>query len=254
MLFVDYRYHSAPMSSLRNQLSVAVYPLQWIADSPFRLIHFLQDSVVSYRGLMAENEQLKQMQFMQSARLQKYEALEAENVRLRALLQSSSHPQESLLAAEIIKISSDPLLHRVILNKGLNHGIQVGQAVIDKEGVIGEVIEVYPTTSRVIILTDASCGVPVENVRTGVRGVVVGTGSLNQLELKHVANTLDLAIGDNLVTSGLDGHYPPGYPVGTISNINQDAVESFGVIQVAPKARFDRVREVLLVQPPLKAE
>lgn len=226
------------------------YPVQWLADSPFRAMHFFEDHIINYRSLMAENKRLKEMQFKQNVYLQKYAALEAENLRLRTLLQSFSPATGSLLVAEIIKISADPLLHRVILNKGTTEGVCVGQAVIDSEGVIGEVIEVYPTTSRIIMLNDANYGIPVENVRTGVRGVVVGAGSLNQLELKHVAHTLDLAVGDSLVTSGLDGHYPSGYPVGTISNILHDPNETFAAVYVAPKARLDRTREVLLLQPP----
>jgi len=232
---------------VRNYLSIAVYPIQWIANSPTRVFSFFDHYSFTHQGLMSENQQLKEAQFLQNARLQTYQALEAENNRLRILLQSSVRANETLLVAEIIKINADLFLHRVILNKGSEQGICLGQAVIDAEGVVGEVTEVYPTTSRVILLSDASYGIPVENIRTGVRGVVVGTGSLKSLELKHVAHTLDLAVGDTLVTSGLDGHYPPGYPVGTITQIAHDPSETFAAVQVAPKARLDRAREVLLL-------
>jgi rod shape-determining protein MreC len=249
ILTVDYRYHSPEVTFVRNYLSIAAYPIQWIADSPTRLLGFFDDYIFTQQGLVKENQQLKETQFLQNARIQKYQALEAENNRLRTLLQSSARTNETLAVAEIIKINADLFLHRVILNKGSEQGIHLGQAVIDAEGVVGEVIEVYPTTSRVILLTDASYGIPVENVRTGVRGVVVGTGSLKNLELKHVAHTLDLAVGDSLVTSGLDGHYPSGYPVGTVTHIVHDPGETFVAVQVEPKARLDRVREVLLLAP-----
>lgn len=252
MIVLDYRFHQ--LDRFKNALSLATYPVQWVADSPIRLVNFLEQTAFSYQGLMAENRHLKASQMFQEARLQTLLALEAENKRLRVLLQSYPQATQQLLAAEIIKINSDPFVQRVILNKGFKDGILLGQAVIDAHGVVGEVIEVQPRSSHVILLTDASYGIPVENVRNGVRGIAVGTGTLESLELKHVANTVDLEIGDILVTSGLEGHYPAGYPVGKISHIEHDPGESFAVIRVTPIARLDRAREVLLLDLPKTKE
>jgi rod shape-determining protein MreC len=242
----DYRYQQ--LKILRDYLSLVIYPIQWLVDAPVRFTSTLQQYTQTYQQLVAENQQLRHEQLLQNARTQKFMSLEAENVRLRSLLQSSPRDGETLLVAEIIRVDSDPLIQRVILDKGSRHGVALGQTVIDAEGVIGEVIEVNPMVSRVILLTDTSYGIPVENIRNGIRGIVAGTGAIKNLELQHVPNTIDLKVGDALVTSGLDGRYPPGYPVGMISQIQHDPGESFARIQVTPSAHLERTRQVLLVQ------
>jgi rod shape-determining protein MreC len=243
----DYRYHR--LNTLRDYMSMVVYPIQWLVDAPMRVTDVVKQYSHTYHQLVQENNQLRQEQLLQNARTQKFMALEAENTRLRSLLQSSPRQNgETLLVAEIIRVDSDPLIHRVILDKGSRQGVTLGQPVIDAEGVIGEVIEVNPLSCRVILLTDASYGIPVENVRTGVRGIAAGTGAIKNLELQHVPNTIDLKPGDTLITSGLDGRYPPGYPVGVISQIFHDPGESFARVQITPSARLERTRQVLLVQ------
>lgn len=243
----DYRYHR--LNIVRDYMSLAVYPIQWLVDAPIRVTGIVKQYTHTYHQLVQENDHLRQEQLLQNARTQKFMALEAENSRLRTLLQSSPrHDGETLLVAEIIRVDSDPLIHRVILDKGSQQGVTLGQPVIDAEGVIGEVIEVNRLSSRVILLTDTSYGIPVENVRTGVRGIATGTGAIKNLELQHVPNTIDLKPGDTLITSGLDGRYPPGYPVGVISEIFHDPGESFARVQVTPSARLERTRQVLLVQ------
>ncbi len=246
LMIADHRYHK--LALLRDYLSLIAYPVHWVIDAPTRLMAVGQKYVDTAQDLQAENERLKHEQLLQNARLQKLLALEAENARLRALLQSSPALNETLLMAEIIQANTDPFVHRVVVNKGAEHGVTVGQPVIDANGVVGEVIEVHPWVSRVILLTDVSYGIPVENVRSGVRGIIAGTGAMKSLQLQHVANTVDLAVGDALVTSGLDGRYPPGYPVGTVSRIDYDPGESFARVQVTPSAQLDRTRLVLLVQ------
>lgn len=242
----DYRYHR--LDVLRDYLSLVTYPLQWIENVPIRMVTMIRQYTRSYKQLMEENEKLMQEHFLQSAKLQKLIRLEAENARLRALLKSSPRKNETFLGAEIIRNNSNPFIHRIILDKGTKHGILLGQPVIDGNGIIGEVIEVHPLVSHVILLTDANYGIPVENARNGVRGIAAGTGSLQSLELRHVANTLDLKVGDALVTSGLDGRYPSGYPVGVINNIEQDPSESFNRITITPTADFEQARHVLLIQ------
>lgn len=248
MIVVDYRFHY--LDSVKQFLSLVAYPVQWFADSPLRLVDFLGQSAFSYNSLNAENKKLKEEKFLQDARLQKLLALESENKRLRELLQSYPEARQQFTVAEIMKVSTDPFTQRVILNKGFKDGVLLGQAVIDANGVVGEVIEVNPHSSHVILLTDASYGIPIENVRNGVRGIAMGTGTQGNLELKHIANTVDLEMGDVLVTSGLDGHYPSGYPVGSVSHIEHDPGESFAVVRIVPSARLDRIREVLLLDLP----
>lgn len=245
-MVADYRYHQ--LNLVRDNLSIVIYPIQWIVDAPVRFTAAFQNYTHSHRRLVQENERLQHEQLLQSARMEKFMALEAENERLRSLLKSSPRNGETLLVADIIRVDSDPLIQRVILDKGSKHGVTLGQTVIDAEGVIGEVIEVNPFVSRVILLTDTSYGIPIENVRNGVRGIAAGTGAVKNLELQYVPTTMDLKVGDTLVTSGLDGRYPPGYPVGVISQIEHPAGESFARVQITPSAHLEQTRQVLLVQ------
>ncbi len=251
-MVADYRYHR--LDGLRDYLSIAVYPIQWIVDTPVRFSSSLRTYAHSFHYQIKENERLKQEQFLQSAQLQKLMSLETENTRLRELLHSTPRKGETFSVAEIIRVSSDPFVHRVVLNKGRKQGVSLGQPVIDAEGVIGEVIEVNPSVSRIILLTDANYGIAVENVRSGVRGIAAGTGAHHRLELQHVANTVDLKIGDTLVTSGLDGRYPPGYPVGVIHSIEHDPSEAFARVNIRPLAHLDRSRQVLLLKHSSKDE
>lgn len=245
-MVADYRYHR--LDSVRDHLSLMVYPIQWVADAPFRLAVNIHDYTRTYRQLFKEHEDLKKQQLLENVQLQKLMALEAENVRLRVLLQSSARPvAKNLQAAEIIRVSSDSFVHRVVLNKGAKDQIKPGYPVMDAHGILGEVVEVYPSTSRVILLSDSSYGISVENVRTGIRGIAAGTGTTRKLELRHVANTVDLQIGDQLLSSGLDGRYPAGYPVGVVSRIFADPAEPFVNVEITPNAHLDRSRHVLLL-------
>lgn len=248
LIVTDARYHR--LDVVRGYLSLIVYPIQRMVDTPIRLAGTVMQYASTFNQLVNENADLKYQAFLQNARLQKLLALEAENTRIRALLKSSHRDMETHRVAEIIRISSDPFLHCIVLNKGAKQGVLVGEPVIDAKGVIGEVIEVQPLTSRVILLTDANYGISVENLRNGLRGIVVGTGLSNTLALQHVANTVDLKIGDILVTSGLDGRYPPGYPVGHILQIEHDPSESYVSVKIKPSAELDRTRQVLLVERP----
>lgn len=245
-MLADARYHQ--LNALRGYLSFIVYPIQWMVDRPIRWAGAVAQYAATFNQLVQENADLKHQAFLQNARLQKLLALEAENTRIRALLKSSGREMESHRVAEIIRVTLDPVSHRIMLNKGSKQGVWVGQPVIDAKGVIGEVIEVQPLTSRVILLTDANYGISVENLRSGVRGIAVGTGLANSLALQHVANTVDLRIGDILVTSGLDGRYPPGYPVGHILKIERDPNESYVSVKIKPSAELDRTRQVLLME------
>ncbi len=247
-MVADVRYHQ--LNAVRAYLAFIVYPIQALVDTPIRLVSSVLQYAATFNQLVHENAHLKHQAFLQNARLQKLLSLEAENTRIRALLKSSDRDLEMHRAAEIIRISLDPAYHRIMLNKGSKDGVYIGEPVIDAKGIIGEVIEVQPLTSRVILLTDANYGISVENLRSGIRGIAVGTGLSNSLALQHVANTVDLKVGDILVTSGLDGRYPPGYPVGHIMQIERDPSESYVSVKIKPSAELDRTRQVLLIERP----
>lgn len=245
LMIVDHRYHK--LDPVREYLSYAVYPMQWMISAPSRVLAKCNEYLIFHKNLVRENSNLREEQLLQNAKLQKMEALVSENLRLHSLLQSSPRVSEALKVAEIMLVDSDPFSHNIVLNKGRRDLVQIGQPIIDAHGIMGEIVSVNEISSRAILLTDASHAIPVENIRNGVRGVVVGTGSIDSLELHYVPTTADMKIGDKLVTSGLGGRYPPGYPVGTVTEIEQDRSESFANIRVFPAAQLERGRQVLLV-------
>ncbi len=245
-MILDHRYHQ--LTWLHNYLSLALSPIQWMVDTPIRLMEKMDSTVSTHQHLVEELQQLKEEQIRTCVKLQKLMALEAENNRLRSLLGAKSPAGETFKVAEVVRVDVDPFNQRIIIDKGQTQGVSVGQPVIDADGIIGAVMEVYSNSSKVILLTDASHGIPVENVRTGSRGIVVGTGTVGSLELQFVPNTVDLKEQDILVTSGLDGRFPPGYPVGTVKSIHHYSGASFIKVQVEPLAHIERSRQVLLLQ------
>jgi rod shape-determining protein MreC len=246
MMVLDHHYHQ--FDKVRSILSYAVYPLQWVVNKPACLSHSLKEYFLDKNRLVLENEALRQEQLLQNGRLQKLMAFETENERLRGLLQQSLiHRKETLAIAEILQVDADPFSHRILIDKGKNHQVKVGQPIIDAEGVMGEIIEVNELTATAILITDASHAIPVEVARNSVRGILVGTGSYDQLTLQYLPKTAEVQMGDVVVTSGLGGRYPAGYPVGTVTKIILDPADSFITVFVAPKARLDRGRQVLLV-------
>lgn len=246
MMVLDHQYHQ--FDQVRSILSYAVYPLQWVVDRPVRLSYTLKDYFFHKHHLIIENEKLKEEQLLQNGRLQKLLAFETENERLRALLQQSlTHRQETLAIAEILQVDADPFSHRILIDKGKKHQVHVGQPIIDAEGVMGEIIEVNEIHSTALLITDASHAIPVEIARNAVRGILVGTGSYDHLTLQYLPKTAEVQVGDVVVTSGLGGRYPAGYPVGVVTKIIEDPADSFVTVFVAPKARLDRGRQVLLV-------
>lgn len=239
---------------LRMQLSMLVYPIQKVVDFPISSYASIHAYFVSKYDLTKENNKLHIEHLLLQGKLQKFYELEAENSRLRGLLNATVAKKDELLVASILRLDPDPFMHQIILDKGAKQGVHVGQPVIDAHGIMGSVIEVNALTSRVMLLTDASHAVPVENVRNSVRAIAMGAGVADRLELKHATNTVDIAIGDLLVTSGLDGRYPAGYPVGTVLNIEQDTSKPFASIYVAPSAELAKGRQVLLVRLTEKSE
>lgn len=234
---------------VRAYLTLAVYPIQFVVDMPIGVASTLVDQFQSRQRMIKTNAELRTQLVLQQGRLQKLHALEAENKRLRALLNSTSNTQESHWAATILSVDNDPFAHLVMINKGIQDGVFEGQPVIDADGVMGAVIRANAKTSQVMLITDASHGIPVENTRNGIRAIAVGTGNIRQLELQHVPHTVDIAKGDLFVTSGLGGRFPEGYPVGTVENIEKDLGRPFATIHLNPSAHIERSRQVLLVQP-----
>ncbi len=222
-------------------------PFYWVTNIPHRLSEWIDTDWVARQELEKENKLLRNQIRVQESRLQQMASLVAENLRLRQLMNSSEIVQDRVLVAELIGVSPDPLVHKVIVNKGSNDGIYVGQPLLDAFGLMGQVVSVTPYTSQVLLVTDNSHAIPVQVTRNNVRTVAEGVGDLYQLRLRYVSSTMDIKEGDILVSSGLGGRFPVGYPVAQIESITYDPGEPFATVIARPAAQLDRSRHVLLV-------
>lgn len=245
---VDHR--AQHLESVRAVLSTVVYPVQYAVDLPIQAGRWLGDHLASQQTLLEQNERLRQQQLIVQSKLEKFAELEAENRRLRSLLDSSVHVAERVLIAELMAVDQDPYSRRIVLNKGTRDGVRSGQSLIDANGVLGQVVHTAPFSSTALLITDPSHALPVQINRSGLRSIAVGTGSVNLLELLHIPNNADVRVGDLLITSGLGGRFPPGYPVGRIVSVERDSGRPFAQVTAQPSAKLERNREVLLVLPP----
>jgi rod shape-determining protein MreC len=245
LITADIRFNK--MTATRATLSAVVFPFYWISDLPSRLGNWGKENLQSRSSLLNENARLAGEALLLEARIQQMAALRAENVRLRALLNSSALVQDDVLVAELVGISPDPARHLVILNKGSADGVYKGQPLIDAEGLMGQVVEVATRSSRVLLITDATHAIPVQVNRNGIRAIAEGVGRLDSLELRHVASTEDIEVGDLLVSSGLGGRFPVGYPVAVVTEVLRDPGQAFARVKAVPSAALNRSRHVLLV-------
>ena len=232
---------------IESSLSVVATPFYALADIPERLGGWSDENVVSREQLIKDNRQLRAEAFLLKAKVQKLAALEAENERIRQLLNSSALLDETVLVAELIGVSPDPLHHQIIINKGIKDNLFVGQPVLDAEGLMGQVIKVGASHSRVLLITDATHAIPVQVNRNGVRSIAEGVGVLHELTLRHVSATTDIKVGDLLVSSGLGGRFPQRYPVAEVIEVTIDPGQPFAIVRAKPRAQLDRSRHVLLV-------
>jgi len=197
--------------------------------------------------LRAENEALRESELDTRARLQQLAALEAENARLRALLDSSAKVADRVLVSEIMSVDLDRFHHRILIDKGTHHGAFRGQALLSADGIVGQITRAEPFTSEAILISDPSHALPVEINRNGLRAIAVGSGDLTRLSLPFLPNNADVEVGDLLVSSGLGGAFPAGYPVAVVRSIERDPGEPFANVSAEPTAALNRTREVLLV-------
>lgn len=248
LMTVDHRHNH--LDGLRAGLSVALYPIQFLIDLPVTTGNWLQETFATRRMLQEENAKLHAQHLLLQARLQKFEALEAENLRLRELLESSFKAGDRVLIAELLSVDLDPYQHKVLLNKGTRDRVFAGQPLLDAHGVMGQIVDVTPLTATAMLITDPAHALPVQVNRNGLRSIAVGTGALLELALPHIPNNADIRAGDLLVTSGLGGRFPPGYPVAEVTEVTLDSGQNFAKVTARPLSRLDRSREVLLVWPP----
>lgn len=239
------------MDAVRSVLSTAVAPIQIVVDVPSKLWHWANRMSADYEQLHKENRDLKAQALLLQRELQKLEALSADNVRLRELMNGKAQVDEQVMVAEVIGLDPDAFTHEVIINKGSRDGVTVGQALLDATGVMGQVITVNLYTSRVLLISDPRHAIPVIVNRNGVRSVASGRGDFAALELLHLPDTADVQAGDLLISSGLGGRFPFGYPVAVVQRVQHDPGEAFATVLAQPNAQLDRSRTVLLVSAPV---
>jgi rod shape-determining protein MreC len=245
LIVADLHYNK--LQTARAMLDTLASPIFWIANLPTRLGEWSTTHIQSRSQLLEDNERLRRENLVLQGRSQQMASLQGENVRLRKLLNSSALLRDDVLVAELIGVSPDPERLQLVLNKGERDGVFVGQPLIDADGLMGQIVEVSSGTSRALLITDVTHSVPVQVNRNGVRAIAEGTGELGSLEVRHVSSTTDIQEGDLLVTSGLGGRFPEGYPVAVVTEVERDLGEPFARVLAVPSAALDRTRHVLLV-------
>ena len=236
------------ITKLRTPLAAITYPLQRLVGFPVQVAQHSKNWLTSQSALIEDNKKLRNEALSLKGNQLRFEALEQENIRLRGLLETSFKVGDHVLIAEPLSITLDPFEHLVAVNKGTRFGVYVGQAVLDSNGIVGQVLRVTPYSADIVMITDPSHAIPVQINRNGLRTIAVGTGVPDRLDLPYLPGNSDVKEGDLLVTSGLGGVFPPGYPVAKIEALDKDLKNGIGGrISAKPVAMLDRNHELLLV-------
>lgn len=235
------------LDKVRELAGLATGPIYRIAAAPAALARYVSDQSVSRNLLIEENRTLREQVLLANARLDRLSAVQVENLRLRELLGGTRGLKLEVQLASLVGVDLDPFRQRILLDAGRRRHVREGLAVIDADGVVGQVVEVTPLNSTVVLISDPSHAIPVQVVRSGLRAIAYGTGSTDRLELPSIPLGGDVRVGDELVTSGLGGRFPAGFKVGTIEQLHPDDTRLFIVADARPAARLDRGGQVLLV-------
>ncbi len=246
-LFIgDYKYNY--LAKAKNSGSYFSNLLFSMIDMPISAARNGWNFLSSHKYLIEQNESLNQLLLQHRAKLQELASLETENQQLRALMHAGELTKANYFIAAIKAVNTDPFMHRFVIDKGEKDAVKSGQAVIDGNGLIGMVTDVKPDSSYVLQISDSSAAVPVENLRNGLRSIIVGSGNIKKLYLQHITSTSDIMVGDTFVTSGIGGTLPAGYPVAVVTKLNFDTSKPFADIELIPIAKLEQSRLVLLVQ------
>jgi rod shape-determining protein MreC len=248
LMFVDTRF--TRMEEIRAQLSTVVAPIQWAVSIPSDVLNWGSLALSDQRALLEENRRLREQILTLSHRVQRMASLTAENVRLRELLEAGDQNDVPFITAELLSLDPDPFAHQMVIDRGRRNGAYVGQPVMDASGLVGQVTAVSAYSSRVLLLADASHALPVQVNRNGLRFIVQGGGRYDALNVLHVPDTADIREGDLLVTSGLAGRFPAGYPVARVAEVVHDPGQPFARVTATPVAQLQRSRHFLLLFPP----
>lgn len=247
LIVLDHRLDS--FRAARVFLNSLVSPLQYAANLPSELLNWTSDSLTTQKKLLEENNRLTRANVLLSERLQQFDFIKLENERLRGLLGTSVREELRKMVAEVMAVDNNPYSHQIVINKGAIDGVYEGQPVIDEFGVVGQILHVATTNSRVLLMTDITHAIPTRVQKNNVQLVVSGSGNLIELTLEHVPHSTDLEAGDILVSSGLGKVFPEGYPVARISSILRDESRPFAQVKATPIAQLDRLKYLLLLWP-----
>lgn len=248
IIFCDYKLHL--LGFVRTAISTILAPIQYVANAPSAVFNFSNSFLTKQKQLLQDNAKLTAQHLLFQVQLQKLAYLEKDNDQLRALLEISKRVGGKVLSAQILEIpDADSGGQKIIIDRGSNDGVHVGQPVLDAYGVLGQIISISPFTSTVLLVTDAKSAIPVIDVRNGIRFIVSGVGEAENLEMINVSPTSDVKAGDLLVTSGVGFKLPEGYPVGVIKSVARVASARFLKVLVTPRAVINGSKYVLLVWP-----
>lgn len=239
---------------IREKVHAAMSPIYAVAETSRFSKEKVKTTLTSKNSIIRENQALKAKLAQANVFLQKYASLSAENAQLRGLLEYPTPVDGRVEIVSVIGIDNNPLRQILVLNRGKKHGVYVGQTLLDQSGVMGQVINVYGTSSRAMLLSDGDHSISVKIERTGVRAVVTGNGDNGSLDLQYVPNTSDLQVGDQIVTSGLGQRFPAGYSVGVVSHIDRVNKHEFIKAKVKPSAKLTADNYVMLLYPNQKIE
>lgn len=248
LMVADVRFHVT--QPLRATLAVALYPVQWLAMRPQALAQYSGEYFQSLQDAQADAKDVRQKLLQQAQRAAQVEQLTLENQQLRALLDLHERLNTVGFVAEVLYDAADPYTRKIIINKGMTNGVKPSAPVMDEHGILGQVTRVLPLVSEVTLVTDREHSIPVLNTRTGARGVAYGeSGGAPLMELRFMATNADIEVGDQLTTSGVDGVYPPGVPVGIVTKVERRAETAFARILCEPVGRVQGARHVMVIEP-----
>ena len=245
LIVLDINYR--PFKEIRYYLDTIISPLYYVSNVPKSSFDSLYEMTKSQEALIKENTKLQEKLMQQKNDLLLLEYLKHENSRLRGLLDSPLRHDEHKMAAQVLLADTDPYVYQVVINKGKNDGVYVGQPVVDEKGIVGQIYQTAQATSRAILVCDYQHAIPVQVLRNDISMVAVGNGCSNDLTLDFLPNNVDIKVGDILVTSGLDGRFPEGYPVAVVSSVKLDISDSTPIISATPTADLKRLRYLLLL-------
>ncbi|MEG3766746.1 rod shape-determining protein MreC [Alteromonas sp. 14N.309.X.WAT.G.H12] len=247
LIFADHKLDA--FQSSRVYMNSLMSPLQYLANLPSLMLNASAERLTSHEQLVAENKRLTNQVLLMRERLQRFDVLKSENDTLRKLLDAPVNREMKKTVAELMAVDNNPFSQQIVINKGAIDGVYLSQTVLDERGIVGQVMEVGTTNSRVVLITDVTHAIPVRSERNNIRFIASGTGSLDELLLEHVPHSVDVEVGDMLVSSGLGNVFPEGYPVAKVSRVVRDESRPFAIVTATPLAKLDRLKYLLLLSP-----